>query len=733
MGSKAGRGPVAIVAAATVQVASRPSVSSELPADIPLSEAETEAIRLAMIVAGQFAAVLEGATTGKAGTKIDLSAVEALLREALVTSSELYGVRAAQIWADGFRIPEDARQADAQLFAQCNMDFAHLCRAKRAAKKADRLNPLRVMRVVDKSRLTNPRDHGRLLCISRGVRIQTPKDFVARSIPPRQRNKYVDHVSHAVNLLLYEQWLAGTVLLLPTEMVMNIVGAHFSYQHWALKANKACGRCICDTSNDAEGVCPLNGMGEEGKEHERSRLKRQWGAIVHPTLQDLVMMVLRIFDKHGSHNVVLWKMDLAAAFNLLNFHPDSAKLLAFELTEGMSVVHTTGMFGWVGTPYVFQVVTRVLADLCRPLLHGSMLWYVDDGMGISLASKVADDMATVAATTRSLLGSESIAEKKSESGRQMVFIGWLFDLDSRTVSMSERNMHKTICAFFTVDVKAATLSQVEKMASYASRYAVLCRQMLPYTGALYGCISSFGGCHNSVRSLSSEAVCDVHMWRGFLVLLGLDAAKYARPLESFRPRRPSVLIEYDASLRGFGVGVSVKPPWADEYTLVAYTRLVIPYLVTDDSSFQNTCEFIAVLLGLLLIKQTGCVAPGFAYDLVGDNVTSLSWVRRGYTASVLARRANVGFSLVAVDLDATLAETRHIAGELNVVYDGLSRGKSGTDVGLPAELYVPLSLECLAVRYVVLCDPSVPTAEVFDHLQLSNQFVSLLRGVEPSC
>jgi hypothetical protein len=76
-------------------------------------------------------------------------------------------------------------------------------------------------------------------------------------------------------------------------------------------------------------------------------------------------------EKWGAENVELWKMDLKGAFNLLDFSAQSAKLLAFELTEGMSVIHITGMFGWTGTPYCFQVVTRVLNDCAEGSFPGT--------------------------------------------------------------------------------------------------------------------------------------------------------------------------------------------------------------------------------------------------------------------------------------------------------------------------------------------------------------------------
>ena len=60
---------------------------------------------------------------------------------------------------------------------------------------------------------------------------------------------------------------------------------------------------------------------------------------------------------------------------------------------------------------------------------------------------------------------------------------------------------------------------------------------------------------------------------------------------------------------------------------------------------------------VLMAKQTGCAAPEFAFDVVGDNTTSLSGCKHERVCSQLARRANIGFSLLAVDLDASVAET----------------------------------------------------------------------------
>jgi hypothetical protein len=169
---------------------------------------------------------------------------------------------------------------------------------------------------------------------------------------------------------------------------------------------------------------------------------------------------------------------------------------------------------------------------------------------------IADGLA------RGLLGPDAIAEDKIEWGRALDWIGWRFDLDTMTVSASRRNMLKAMYSFFFVTVEGTlSLSEVERTASYASRYAVLCAQMRHYAAALHAFKSTFGGDHNARKAPSDLVKCDVIMWRSFFCLLQLDPVKFARPLNSFRSRTATVQIEYDASLTGLGVMVST---WSEE-------------------------------------------------------------------------------------------------------------------------------------------------------------------------
>jgi hypothetical protein len=387
------------------------------------------------------------------------------------------------------------------------------------------------------------------------------------------------------------------------------------------------------------------------------------------------------------------------------------------------------MFGWAGTPYVFQCITRVLGVLSLDVIQGDCLWYVDDSMGISAKVDTPSDLAAVKSMSCGLLGSSAIADDKTLFGEQQEWIGWLVDAVAMSVSISARNMLKTVHAFFgaAADVSApVSLQVVERMASLSSRYAMLCTHMLPFTSALHGAKKAYNGSHSLLICLPPHARADVEMWRAFLCLLHFDYRMYTRSLYSFLPRAPSVLIEYDASLTGYGVGVSVWSSTSGCFELAGYSSLEAPFPVTDDSSRQNCQEYVAVMLGLLLARQLK-IPRGFSFDVTGDNTTSLSWCRRGRVASALARRANIGFTLIMVALDASVAETTHIAGVDNIVYDGLSRGKDGLAVGLPPHLSVVLAPAI--VQFVRLCDPSVLLDSTEAHTDLSVAFLSCIDNI----
>jgi hypothetical protein len=133
--------------------------------------------------------------------------------------------------------------------------------------------------------------------------------------------------------------------------------------------------------------------------------------------------------------------------------------------------------------------------------------------------------------------------------------------------------------------------------------------------------------------------------------------------------------------------------------LLGYAVLSSPFMATTDTSYQNTYEYIAILLGLLLGLRDGVFA------VLGDSRSSLAWVLQSRARSVLCRRASIGFSILAVNVATAILETEYVPSKLNIVCDGLSRGIQPSELGLDEGLWVHLPDTGPIVQYIRSCDP----------------------------
>jgi hypothetical protein len=210
------------------------------------------------------------------------------------------------------------------------------------------------------------------------------------------------------------------------------------------------------------------------------------------------------------------------------------------------------------------------------------------------------------------------------------------------------------------------------------------------------------------------------MWRAFVLLLIANPSRLSRPMESFRHQTAQYIIRYDASLTGLGVGLYA----VNGNNLITYAALQLPFSVDSDSSNQNTMEFIAVILGLLLAWRKQITT--FHYDLHGDNMSSLAWARSDRVNSLLARRANIVYTTVSMHLNAHLVETEHVPGAMNVVFDGLSRNVSPEQLGLDPSLMYTVADDLAMNEFIQLCNPALRLADMTSHTSLLKQCYRLL-------
>jgi len=205
------------------------------------------------------------------------------------------------------------------------------------------------------------------------------------NIPPL-RARYVT-LKHTINSLLFERLGKGTKIIMETEQAKTVKGVHFSP-----KENQK-----AETCRDSMIHLSLPSM-EPLKAMLCELIATTWGEIRHPSIVQLVLMILHAADTHGWKEMVLWKKDLKGAFNLLNYNPAYCRLFAFPLSDDITMIHLAGLFGLIGMPHAFQVLTRSLQALCSYIISGWYSWYVDDLMAVSSISTCVTDSAQVEST-----------------------------------------------------------------------------------------------------------------------------------------------------------------------------------------------------------------------------------------------------------------------------------------------------------------------------------------------
>lgn len=95
----------------------------------------------------------------------------------------------------------------------------------------------------------------------------------------------------------------------------------------------------------------------------------------------------------------------------------------------------------------------------------------------------------------------------------------------------------------------------------------------------------------------------IRLWVIFLTLADLEPHTFSRSLLSFVPLAETLSCNIDASLEGIGVLLYRVEGNAKE--LIAVVGYKTPYNLDQDSGYQNTMEFIAVVTTILLCAYLG--------------------------------------------------------------------------------------------------------------------------------
>jgi hypothetical protein len=224
-----------------------------------------------------------------------------------------------------------------------------------------------------------------------------------------------------------------------------------------------------------------------------------------------------------------------------------------------------------------------------------------------------------------LLGQNAIEAHKSEYGRIETVIGYEKILDTRIVTISRRNILRTLYGFMSVKLdKPVTVKLLQKLASWGSRCSNICNHMKPFVRVLY---KEYTGRRELVSfSLSKMACRVIQLFRVLLGLIAVDKRQFARSLDSFAERKPTIIIEFDASLSGIGL-LYYSLDNGKETIIGGGSVDISEFEFGSDAAYQNTAEFTAVVLGIRGLQQLGITAC--SVELRGDSITALTWAESG--------------------------------------------------------------------------------------------------------
>jgi hypothetical protein len=420
-------------------------------------------------------------------------------------------------------------------------------------------------------------------------------------------------------------------------------------------------------------------------------------------------------------DLVLWKMDLKGAYNLVSFSPADAHFMASETDDEKVLIFLVGTFGWTGTPGAFQVVTRAIVHELSHKLAGACTMYVDDLVAVSWRLDLAKDQACAVATIEDLLGEGSVEHSKTASSDddngRLVVIGYVIDMRQKLVAVAEKNILRAVHGFFTVDeTKPVSVHTLQQLASWATRYSMINRRMRPFTRALY---REYSGRHQHVSiELSESARRAIRVFRVLLLLTAADERRFTRALSSFDDEELArYVIEFDACLFGIGLLWFRREEDGSESLMGGSAVDITSLGFGEDSSFQNVSEFMAATMGLaglrLLLANAGSTEPLGNVEMRGDSIAALTWTKTERFRSDLVGNAAAVFTLASIDAETQVSKMTHISAKANERADALSRMRQTTLAdtvknecpSLSALLAPGMWLELDAAPWLALCDP----------------------------
>ena len=244
----------------------------------------------------------------------DSSRLRDLIWEAFESSDLDMDIEAAVKWGEGFSFPPPCFTNDIEDLDHHQGDLSSLIRSRQRAISHRRLNSSCISGLALLLPPDDP-DLALLTSLVDGIPVIVDPLFTPDPNPPSPSPLYVT-AACAVNKMWYSLYQKGFVLFFPTARLktwhsLRQFQLSYSRAGWAKKRGAAKGRPTNNHSYDNKKGGLIN------TSDSKASLKDLYGEIHPAQLTDIVLTILVQAAKHGWDNIIMWKMDLMGAYNLL--------------------------------------------------------------------------------------------------------------------------------------------------------------------------------------------------------------------------------------------------------------------------------------------------------------------------------------------------------------------------------------------------------------------------------
>lgn len=381
-------------------------------------------------------------------------------------------------------------------------------------------------------------------------------------------------------------------------------------------------------------------------------------------------------------------LDIEGAYRTVPIQPNHKAYVIVEF-EGLFYMDHNVPFGLASAAGLQGEVADATVDIWRHLGVGPVKKWVDDfdvfrfpvehGPFVGTSDGIIYHYSYDLTSIKQLIAPLQIPwhkDKGQEFGDSFVYVGFLWDLPSRTVRLPERKRLKLISKLTRfVDTYAHSQvpkNELESVCGSLSHVSFVYTRGNSYLSNLYICLSSFSNVF-SPRFLSHSAISDLRWWLQQLQVLGIF-----RSLAPIGPVR-DFNIWVDAS-SDWGVGILWNGRWAAWRTVPGWR---------GDSRDIGWLEAIAIEIAISVTQMMG--VSNSAFLIRSDNEGSIGAYNKGrgrnWMTNLSVRRSEEVLSAAALTPSLLYVNT-----SINLA-DVVSRGSLPPDsLRIPFPIHLPPSI-----------------------------------------